>query len=146
MVLIAAQKVGSVDVDAPQYATPGAAGLDLQAALTETKTLHPTQRMLIPTGLRFAIPEGYEGQVRPRSGLALKYGVTVLNAPGTIDSDFRGEVGVVLINHGHEPVQIEPKMRIAQLVICKVERAELHWVTELDATLRGSGGYGSTGR
>ncbi len=145
MVQIAVQKVGSADVDAPEYATPGAAGLDLQAALTEAKTLQPAERMLIPTGLRFAIPEGYEGQVRPRSGLAWKFGVTVLNAPGTIDSDFRGEVGVVLINHGHEPVQIEPKMRIAQLVICKVERAQLRWATELDSTLRGSGGYGSTG-
>jgi dUTP pyrophosphatase len=145
MVRVAIQKVGVVDVDAPSYATAGAAGLDLQAALSEPVDLVPGQRLLVPTGLRFAIPEGYEGQVRPRSGLALKFGVTVLNAPGTIDSDFRGEVGVVLVNHGQEPVRIEPKMRIAQLVLCQVERASLEWVADLGATDRGSGGYGSTG-
>jgi dUTP pyrophosphatase len=145
MVRIAIQRVGAVDVDAPSYATAGSAGLDLQAALVEPATLGPGERLLVPTGLRFAIPEGYEGQVRPRSGLALKYGVTVLNAPGTIDSDFRGEVGVVLINHSREPVRIEPKMRIAQLVVCQVERATLEWDADLGATHRGSGGYGSTG-
>lgn len=145
MVEIEVQRVGNVAVDIPAYATAGAAGLDLQAAIGETKTLQPGKRLLIPTGLRFAIPEGYEGQVRPRSGLALKWGVTVLNSPGTIDSDFRGEVGVVLINHGEEPVQIEPRMRIAQLVICKVEQAALVERQELSATSRGSGGYGSTG-
>lgn len=145
MLQIAVQKVGSVEVDAPAYATPGSAGLDLRAAVAEPETLKPTQRLLIPTGLRLALPEGYEGQVRPRSGLALKWGVTVLNAPGTIDSDYRGEVGVVLINHGQEPFVIEPNMRIAQLVVCKVEQVQLRWVNELDDTSRGSGGYGSTG-
>jgi dUTP pyrophosphatase len=141
MLQIAVQKVGPVDVDAPAYATPGSAGLDLRAAIAEPKILQPTHRLLIPTGLRLALPEGYEGQVRPRSGLALKWGVTVLNAPGTIDADYRGEIGVVLINHGQEPFKIEPNMRIA----CKVEQAQLQWVDELDDTQRGSGGYGSTG-
>lgn len=145
MLQIAVQKVGPVEVDAPAYATPGSAGLDLRAAIAEAKVLKPTQRLLIPTGLRLALPEGYEGQVRPRSGLALKWGVTVLNAPGTIDADYRGELGVVLINHGQEPFLIEPNMRIAQLVVCKVEQAQLRWVDELDDTQRGSGGYGSTG-
>lgn len=145
MVHVKVERVGAVEVDAPSYATAGSAGLDLQAALSEAKTLQPGQRLLIPTGLRFALPTGYEGQVRPRSGLALKWGVTVLNAPGTIDSDFRGEVGVVLINHGQEAVRIEPKMRVAQLVICRVEQATLEWGGPLEDTTRGSGGYGSTG-
>lgn len=145
MVQIEVVRVGDVRVDMPAYATAGAAGLDLQAALSEPKTLLPGKRLLIPTGLRLAIPEGYEGQVRPRSGLALKWGVTVVNSPGTIDSDFRGEVGVVLINHGEEPLQIEPHMRIAQLVICKVERAVLIESADLSSTGRGGGGYGSTG-
>lgn len=145
MVQLEVQRVGDVEVDLPAYATTGAAGMDLQAALPESKTLLPGKRLLIPTGLRFAIPAGYEGQVRPRSGLALKWGVTVVNSPGTIDSDFRGEVGVVLINHGEEPLEIEPRMRIAQLVICKVERAVLVEQVELSSTLRGAGGYGSTG-
>jgi dUTP pyrophosphatase len=145
MVQIEVHRVGDVSVDMPAYATAGAAGMDLQAALQEPKTLLPGKRLLIPTGLSFAIPDGYEGQVRPRSGLALKWGVTVVNSPGTIDSDFRGEVGVVLINHGDEPVRIEPRMRIAQLVICKVERAQLVERAELSSTTRGGGGYGSTG-
>lgn len=145
MLQIEVQRVGDVRVDLPAYATAGAAGLDLQAALSAPRTLLPGKRLLIPTGLRFAIPEGYEGQVRPRSGLALKWGVTVVNSPGTIDSDFRGEVGVVLINHGEEPFPIEPRMRIAQLVICKVERAVLVESVDLSSTSRGSGGYGSTG-
>jgi len=145
MVSIEVTRVGNVEVDLPTYATSGAAGLDLQAALSESKVLLPGKRMLVPTGLCFAIPEGYEGQVRPRSGLALKWGVTVVNSPGTIDSDFRGEVGVVLINHGEEPFRIEPRMRIAQLVLCKVERAELVLTTALSSTERGGGGYGSTG-
>lgn len=145
MVSIEVTRVGNVEVELPAYATSGAAGLDLRAALTETRILLPGKRVLVPTGLRFAIPDGYEGQVRPRSGLALKWGVTVVNSPGTIDSDFRGEVGVVLINHGEEPFPIEPQMRIAQLVICKVERAELVVAAELSSTERGGGGYGSTG-
>ena len=145
MVHVKVERVGAVAVEAPSYATAGAAGLDLQAALSEPKILNPGQRLLVPTGLRFSIPPGYEGQVRPRSGLALKWGVTVLNAPGTIDSDFRGEVGVVLINHGQEAFCIEPKMRIAQLVVCAAEQATLEWGAALDETTRGSGGYGSTG-
>lgn len=145
MVHVRVRKVGQLEVEMPTYATPGAAGMDLRAALTEPVVLVPGQRRLIPTGLALALPEGYEGQVRPRSGLALKWGLTVLNAPGTIDADYRGEVGVVLINHGQEPVTVEPGMRIAQLVVCRVEQASLAWVTELDQTERGAGGYGSTG-
>ncbi len=138
-------RVGTVSVPMPAYQTPGAAGLDLCAALETPVTLEPGQRRLIPTGLRFAIPEGFEGQVRPRSGLALRAGVTVVNSPGTIDADFRGEVGIVLINHGAEGFCVEPLARIAQLVIAPVARAELGLVEELPDTERGSGGYGSTG-
>lgn len=129
----------------PSYQTPGAAGMDLHAALAEPVVIPPRGRAMIPTGLSFAIPHGWEGQVRPRSGLAAKQGVTVLNAPGTIDSDYRGEVGVVLVNHGAEPVTIAPKDRIAQIVFARYEVAAIEEVTELDATGRGAGGYGSTG-
>lgn len=129
----------------PHYATSGAAGMDLTAALGAPVTLGPLERALVPTGLRIAIPEGFEGQVRPRSGLALKRGLTVLNAPGTIDCDYRGEVGVVLVNLSNEPATIEPGERIAQLVVSRVARAELVEVNVLSATERGEGGYGSTG-
>jgi dUTP pyrophosphatase len=144
-VTVEIQKVSGAHVDIPAYATPGAAGLDLQASLAEAFTLAPGQRRLIPTGLKLALPPGYEGQVRPRSGLALRHGITVVNSPGTIDADYRGEVGIVLINHGHEPVEITPGMRIAQLVVARVEQVALRLVDTLPHTLRGEGGYGSTG-
>ena len=129
----------------PAYATAGAAGLDLCAALAEPVTIAPGRRALIPTGLAIAVPAGYEAQVRPRSGLALKQGLLVPNSPGTIDSDYRGEVQVIMLNAGDAPVIIERGMRIAQLVLAKVE--QLSWVptTDLDATARGTGGFGSTG-
>jgi dUTP pyrophosphatase len=145
-VRIQVAKVGSVAVPLPRYQTDGAAGMDLHAALTEPIVLAPGARAKIPTGLAFAIPRSFEGQVRPRSGLAARSGVTVLNAPGTVDSDYRGEVQVVLVNHGQEPVTIAPLERIAQLVVAPVARAELDLADSLDATARGDGGYGSTGR
>lgn len=132
----------------PAYETAGSAGLDLRAAVAEDAplTLAPGQRALIPTGLKIALDHGFEAQVRPRSGLALKHGLTCLNSPGTIDSDYRGEVGVILINHGQEPFVIQRGERIAQLVIARHEQAELLEVETLDETARGSGGFGSTGR
>ncbi|HEX3774564.1 MAG TPA: dUTP diphosphatase [Polyangiaceae bacterium] len=139
------QKIGPIDVPLPAYQTPKSAGLDLCAAIAEAKQIEPGARALIPTGLAFAIPDGYEGQVRPRSGLALKYGLSIVNTPGTIDSDYRGMVQVVLINLGQAPYLVEPLSRIAQLVICPIIQAELELVTALDETSRGSGGYGSTG-
>jgi len=131
----------------PAYQTEHAAGLDLLAAVGEQAplTLAPGERALVPTGLAIALPAGFEGQVRPRSGLALKHGITVLNAPGTIDADYRGEVSVVLINHGSEPFVVRRGERIAQLVIASVRRAELSVVVALSETPRGVGGYGSTG-
>jgi dUTP pyrophosphatase len=139
------RRTGSVEVPLPAYQTPGSAGLDLCAALSEPLRLAPGERRLIPTGLILELPPGYEGQVRPRSGLALKHGVTVVNSPGTIDADFRGEVGIVLINHGREPYVVEPLSRIAQLVVAKVEQVEIELVGALTETSRGAGGYGSTG-
>ena len=132
----------------PAYETGGSAGMDLRAALAEEAplTLDPGARALVPTGLRIALEPGYEAQVRPRSGLALKHGLTCLNAPGTIDSDYRGEVGVILINHGQEPFVIRRGERIAQLVIARHEQATLVEVEALDETARGTGGFGSTGR
>ncbi|MCD6352333.1 MAG: dUTP diphosphatase [Armatimonadetes bacterium] len=129
----------------PEYQTPGAAGMDLRALLPEPLTLEPGQRALVPTGLRLAIPPGYEGQVRPRSGLAAKYGISMVNAPGTIDSDYRGEVKVLLINLGQEPVTLHNGDRIAQLVIAPIARAQVVKVSELPDTDRGEGGFGSTG-
>ena len=139
------QRVGTVEVPLPQYQSEHAAGMDLRAALASPETIGPGQRKLIPTGLAVAIPPGFEGQVRPRSGLALKHGVTVLNTPGTIDADYRGEVSIVLVNLGEEPFVVEPLARIAQLVIAPVSRAQAALVASLDETSRGSGGYGSTG-
>jgi dUTP pyrophosphatase len=130
----------------PKYQTEGSAGMDLHAAVDEPVTIRPGERRLIPTGLAFAIPNGWEGQVRPRSGLAAKHGITVINTPGTIDSDFRGEVGVVLVNHGQESFVVKSGERIAQIVFARYDRAELVAVEELDTTARGAGGYGSTGR
>ena len=131
----------------PAYQSPGAAGLDLMAAIgAHAKVvIEPGARELVPTGLRLEIPPGYEAQVRPRSGLALKSGVTVLNAPGTIDSDYRGEVAVILVNHGKEPFEILRGARIAQLVIAPVIQATFSEVTEIGTSERGAGGFGSTG-
>ncbi len=129
----------------PQYATAQSAGMDLRANLDEPVTLNPLQRKLIPTGLYMALPAGYEAQVRPRSGLAIKKGITVLNSPGTVDADYRGEVCVVLINLSDEPFIIEDGERIAQMVIAKHEQPELIEVETLDETERGSGGFGHSG-
>ena len=133
--------------DIPRYQTPSAAGFDLRAAIPCPYRRAPGKRYLCPTGLRMKIPEGYDGQVRPRSGLALKHGVTVLNSPGTVDSDYRGEVKVILINHGEEYFTIEPGMRIAQMVFAPCEQMDLFMVMELsdENTKRGHGGFGSTG-
>ena len=139
------QKVGPIEVPLPAYQTERAAGLDLSAAIAASMRIEPGQRALVPTGLALAIPDGFEGQVRPRSGLALKYGISIVNSPGTIDADYRGMVQVLLINLGQEPFSIEPLSRIAQLVICPVVQAELELVPALDETARGAGGYGSTG-
>lgn len=130
----------------PAYETAHAAGMDLRAFVNEAIVLNPNTRALIPTGLFMEIPVGYEAQVRPRSGLAFKYGITVLNSPGTIDSDYRGEVKVLLINHGTEPFEINNGERIAQLIIAKHETVSWVNVNELTNTERGSGGYGSTGK
>ncbi len=143
--LIAVKPVGDVVVPLPRYQTSGAAGLDLHAALTAPISLAPLGRAKIPTGLVLAIPENFEGQIRPRSGLAARSGVTVLNSPGTIDSDYRGEVLVLLVNLSDTAVVIAPLDRIAQLVIAPVARAELVVRDEVGATSRGDGGYGSTG-
>jgi dUTP pyrophosphatase len=131
-------------LDLPRYETAGSAGLDLRA--DEPVALAPGERRLVPTGLAVEIPHGYEGQVRPRSGLALRLGVGMVNAPGTVDSDYRGEVGVILVNHGREPVSFARGERIAQLVISPVARAELVLVDDLAASDRGPGGFGSTGK
>lgn len=139
------QHVGPVRVPLPSYQTKGSAGLDLCAALPEPVLLGPGERRLIPAGLRLELPEGFEAQVRPRSGLALRHGLTVLNSPGTIDSDYRGELGILLINLGAERVEIAPLQRIAQLVIAPVSQAQLEVVATLSETGRAAGGYGSTG-
>lgn len=138
----------AADVAAPAYASEGAAGLDLRAAVPEGEAvvLAPGGRALIPTGLAIGLPADHEAQVRPRSGLALKAGVTCLNSPGTIDSDYRGEVGVILVNHGAEPFTVSRGDRIAQLVVAPVSRAVWDEVETLDDTARGAGGFGSTGR
>lgn len=133
------------DLPLPRYETAGAAGMDLLAAVTSDVVLQPGARAIIPTGLQMAIPAGFEVQVRPRSGLAAKNGVTVLNSPGTIDSDYRGEIGVILINHGAEPFTIARGSRIAQMVIASVTQGTLVEADTLDATARGAGGFGSTG-
>jgi dUTP pyrophosphatase len=132
----------------PAYETTGSAGMDLRAALPEFEpvVLAPGERRLIPTGLKIALEPGYEAQVRPRSGLALKHGVTCLNSPGTIDSDYRGEVGVILINHGQIAFEIKRGERIAQMVIAPYAQAVMAEVEALDETARGAGGFGSTGR
>jgi dUTP pyrophosphatase len=130
----------------PAYATPQSAGVDLKANLEVPVSLQPLQRTLVPTGLFIALPAGFEAQVRPRSGLAAKHGITVLNTPGTIDADYRGEIKVILVNLSQEPFEIVPGERIAQMVIARHEQVEWEEVDELDATERGAGGFGSTGK
>lgn len=129
----------------PAYATPLSAGMDVRADISEAITLGPLERTMVPTGLYMALPEGYECQVRPRSGLAAKHGITVLNTPGTVDADYRGEIKVILVNLSNEPFTIEPAERIAQLVIARHEHVEWEEVEVLDETERGTGGFGSTG-
>lgn len=129
----------------PGYSTPCSAGMDLRANIEEPVVIKPMQRVLVPTGLYMALPEGYEAQVRPRSGLALKHGVTVLNTPGTIDADYRGEIGVILVNLGQKDFIVRDGERIAQMVIAKYEQAELVCVETLDKTERGEGGFGHSG-
>ena len=131
--------------DLPAYATEGAAGLDIRANITDAIVLSPLERQLIPTGLFVAIPMGYEIQIRPRSGLAFKHGITVLNTPGTIDADYRGEIKVLLVNLSNEPFSIEPGERIAQMVLAKHETLSWKTTEELPSTERGAGGFGSTG-
>ena len=135
----------NVDLPLPSYETSGSAGMDLPAAIKETIVLQSLERTAIPTGLQIAISDGFEGQVRPRSGLAFRHGLTVTNAPGTIDSDYRGELKVLLVNLGSDAVTIERGMRIAQLVIAPVVQASVSEVATLDETDRGAGGFGSTG-
>ncbi|MBM6889209.1 dUTP diphosphatase [Bacteroides caecigallinarum] len=130
----------------PQYATPLSAGLDLRANIDTPITLQPLQRCLVPTGLFMALPEGYEAQVRPRSGLAIKKGVTVLNSPGTIDADYRGEICIILVNLSNEPFVIEDGERVAQMVIARHEQAEWDETDTLDETERGAGGFGHSGK
>jgi dUTP pyrophosphatase len=133
------------NLNLPQYATQQSAGVDLEAAVDAPVILQPGERALIPTGLAIALPEGYEAQIRPRSGLAVKNGVTCLNSPGTIDADYRGEIKVILINHGQQPFTVERGMRVAQMVIAAYGRVEWNAVATLDETARGAGGFGSTG-
>ena len=130
----------------PFYATPQSAGMDLKAGLEAPMVLGPLQRALVPTGLFIALPEGYEAQVRPRSGLAAKHGITVLNSPGTIDADYRGEVKVILVNLSDQPFEIVPGERIAQMVVARHEQVSWEEVDSLDDTTRGTGGFGSTGK
>lgn len=135
----------AADLPLPAYATPDSAGLDLMAAIAEPMRLEPGARAMVPTGLAIALPRGFEAQVRPRSGLAAKNGVTVLNSPGTIDADYRGEIKVILINHSAEPFSIERGLRIAQMVVAPVTRIAWDEQGALDETARGVGGFGSTG-
>ena len=129
----------------PEYATKGSAGVDIVAAIQEPISIRPGERILVPSGFKLEIPVEYEVQIRPRSGLAIKHGITVLNSPGTIDSDYRGEIGIILINHSKNKFIVNPKDRIAQMVICKVTKMNLVKVSLLNNTERGSGGFGSTG-
>ena len=144
--VVRVQRVGAIEVPLPRYQTEHAAGMDLAAAIARSITLGSLERAIVPTGLAVAIPVGWEGQVRPRSGLAAKRGVTLINAPGTIDSDFRGEIKIALVNLSADPVTLEPLERIAQIVFARHGVATLDVVPALDATARGAGGYGSTGK
>ena len=143
-VTVSIQRVGSTGFELPRYMTAGAAGMDLRAAIEQPVRVSPGEIARVPCGFAIAIPEGYEGQVRPRSGLAFAHGLTIPNSPGTIDSDYRGEVAVLLMNLGKRTVDIVPGERIAQLVICPVVHARLVEVEELETTARGSGGFGHT--
>lgn len=143
MVVLKIKKLS--DVPTPAYQTEHSAGVDLHAAVKKTTILEPGESALIPSGLKIALPQGYEAQIRPRSGLALKKQISIVNTPGTIDSDYRGEVGVILINHGKEPFTVNHGDRIAQMIINKVEKADIIEVDELEETDRGQGGFGSTG-
>ena len=146
MIKVLVKRLRGAKIALPQYMTPHSAGMDLFASLEEEVTLAPGERLLIPTGIAIALPEGYEAQVRPRSGLALKHGVTLLNTPGTVDADYRGEIGCILINLGKEPFIIKDGERIAQLVFNQVDHAELQEVEELPESTRGEGGFGHTGQ
>jgi dUTP pyrophosphatase len=132
--------------DLPKYATTSSAGVDLRAVLTSKITLAPLERKVLGTGIKIALPEGYEAQVRPRSGLSAKYGITVLNSPGTIDADYRGEIGVILVNLSSENYTLNPGERIAQLVFARVEQVKWNLQEDLEITTRGEGGFGSTGK
>ena len=132
-------------IDLPSYATADSAGMDLVASIAGPVSINPGKRVLIPTGIAIALPKGFEAQIRPRSGLAIKNGITLVNSPGTIDADYRGEISVIVINHGEEPFTIEPNMRIAQMVISAYSRTSWQEVDNLEETTRGSGGFGSTG-
>jgi len=140
------QLPGSEDLPLPRYMTPHAAGMDLYAAVSDDMTLAPGERALVPSGIAIALPEGSEAQIRPRSGLAIKHGITLLNAPGTIDADYRGEIKIIMANLGQEPFTIRRGERIAQMVVAPVLSARLQAVAELPETGRGSGGFGHTGR
>jgi dUTP pyrophosphatase len=146
MVAVEIKIINQSDNPLPEYATPEAAGMDLRAYLTAPLTLAPLERSLVPTGLYMELPQGYEAQVRPRSGLAIRQGITCLNSPGTIDSDYRGEIKVILINLSAEPQIIQSGDRIAQMVIQRVEKAAIKVVPELSGSERSSGGFGSTGK
>ena len=139
------QIINKSNNELPEYATSQSAGMDLRANIEESVILAPLERKLIHTGLHIALPVGYEAQVRPRSGLALKHGITVLNTPGTIDADYRGDIGVILINLSNEPFEVKPGERIAQLVICSYEKAKWELVDTLDSTDRNDGGFGHSG-
>ncbi len=140
------QKLTNFKGELPSYQSAGASGFDIRAQIPETLFLKPGERAMVPTGLSFEIPLGFEIQCRPRSGLAAKAGLTVLNTPGTIDADYRGEVKVILVNLGHEVIEVKDQERIAQLVLCPVYQAQFELAGELSATERGAGGFGSTGR
>lgn len=140
------QVLMSEGVTLPKYETSGSAGMDIRANIPEPIVLNSLERVLVPTGIKISIPEGYEVQVRPRSGLALKHGITVLNTPGTIDSDYRGEIGIILINLSKNEYTIQPKERIGQLVLNKIAQIEFEIVENLDNTERGDGGFGHTGK
>ena len=137
--------INNSDYDLPSYVTELSAGLDLRANITESKTIDTLERCLIPTGLKIGLPEGFEAQIRPRSGLALKHGITVLNSPGTVDADYRGEIGVILVNLSDKPFTINPGERIAQMVIARHEQAQFIEVDSLSESERGEGGFGHTG-
>lgn len=144
--ILAKRIEGAEDLPLPRYMTSGAAGMDLYAAIEESVTILPGEIKLIPTGLQVALPQGYEAQIRPRSGLALRNGISMVNTPGTIDADYRGEIGVIMINFGREPFQINRGDRIAQMIFNKVAIGELIEVSDLDETERSTGGFGHTGK